>query len=350
MDRSQQPTSFRPTGSGDAGNANRLGLTFGIELEFSAVFHDEWLPLKQSGHEYFRQMVVQALDENDITADTAFSDIEMQSENRDNHSLWKLEMDALELSDAEEELLDHPYNVAYPTERLELISRVLCYDHCGWKKEVAKVLSVLNSTASEGSVLLTNHSTGFHIHIGYGTSGVPLRTAKTVLQISLAYERLFDMLYTTDMTRNLFSWLSTVEACDNVMEIGDIFNYGVPTDVGSTARLNGHKSVLNFDNLFTRLTLDNADYRDPKGTIEFREHAGTLDLATIYAHVEICRAVVEYSGQATDVEILQLLARAVRNEDDLDIFTLLAYIGIEPSAIEFHHRRLSDTHQQALQA
>lgn len=157
------------------------------------------------------------------------------------------------------------------------------------------MLSAFQELRDRGVRFVTNATTGFHIHIGFGTEIMPLGTAKSVLQLCTGFEDRLDALYSTsridenavtnvapgnhfknnektELGPNIFHWLIPVEEASSFEETSAFFCNDIPD---CRRKTNAHYSTLNLDNLWA--SPYGKDFGDPISTIDFRQHSGTLD-------------------------------------------------------------------------
>lgn len=298
-------------------------LTFGIELEFICL-----RPKSLFGSA--GAAIYDTLLENGIPA-TGHEDIEEDIiEVLPSYTRWRVDTDNLILSDQEEIYLPEGWEV----EQLELSSRKFDFFVDDWRGEIAAVLKILRGLEALGCRFITNQSTGFHVHVGNGNRLVRLRTAKNVFQLVTAFERCFDELHSITRitfpedptlghcyyppsfwhthadpsrgpTTNLFDRLASVEQVQTYEELGEFFK----PDLGLMHETTGHNSAYNFDNLFPDPEFDR-HAETLTGTIEFRQHTGTLDYIAIIAWVLLTCNVVEFCSRASAEEMVDLCLRA----------------------------------------
>ncbi|KAK3723625.1 hypothetical protein LTR37_001506 [Vermiconidia calcicola] len=315
-------------------------LTFGVELEFIAI-HNTFGVGKLIYNSLLNHGIPatgwEPLDE-DINAD---ADVP-------SYSRWRVETDQLCLSAGEKAYLP----TGWSCESVELSSRKFFFSSDSWREEIAKVLQVLGQIESSGCRFITNQSTGFHVHVGNDTQPVPLRTAKNVFQIATAFERCIDELHTQpritvakedkygqlcpvyyplslfhgeifrelraenerlgvkeEHSDTVLDRLARIEEASSYEGIGSHFRFMHP-EINDGYGTHGHFSSYNFDNLFAE---EDADRPEPTGTIEFRQHTGTLDLLEILAWVSLTCSV-------STSDLLELLVRSIDPELSLQDF------------------------------
>ena len=112
--------------------------------------------------------------------------------------------------------------------------------------------------------------------------------------------------------KNAFDWLANIEGVSTYEDLGDFFTCLRPY-AGPEWDMNGHHSSLNFDNLFPSEEM--ARYEEYlTGTIEFRQHAGTLDLLEILAWITVEKrqllASIRFEGQPVTGHLIVVAASA----------------------------------------
>jgi hypothetical protein len=132
----------------------------------------------------------------------------------------------------------------------------------------------------------------------------------------------------------LLDRLHKIELAKSYEDVGGFFDIVRPEIGLDDLVVSGHNSCVNFDNL----------YPDPEmgryaetliGTIEFRQHAGTLDFLDIMAWTILTCKIVLFCGTATTSDFLDLIIRSVDPEFTLDKF--LAEIDC-PQDVYDHYR------------
>lgn len=317
-------------------------MTFGIELEFLAVyprniFHEIVQPGDTSDaitalSRAFTDAGVPSCGHESLEDD---EDINMDGE---NYTKWSVKDEGgLELSEREQAVMDeHELSPEHRVQAVEISSRRFTFaEH--WQDELKAVLSVFDHFRQLGVHFITNSSTGFHLHIGFGDARMHLATAKNVFQLCTAFEDRLDSLYTTkridenaavlaeghfnaglawhfqnnkktDFGSNIFHWLVSIEEATTYEALGKFFRNLIlnnnPHSEAFTYTVNSHYSTLNMDNLYPN------DFRDePTYTIEFRQHAGTLNFDEICSQIELKRSLVRFCHVAKDIDFLQLCSQ-----------------------------------------
>ena len=350
-------------------NPNMSNLTFGIELEFislrtDTLFYSDHEPVERYEDISVGNCIWKALNEKGIPAVGWESLDDDMQDDAPSHSRWRVETDSLQLSEDEEDLLPGDGE----TEAIEISSRKFRFFSDDWRGELRAVLQVLRDVENRGCRFITNASTGFHIHIGRdGGEFVPLRVAKNVFQLCTAFERLIDELHASQRiavpesiserhvyfplsffhtygpqfdpekgTKSslLLDRLQKIEQAQTYEDVGSFFTIVRPEIGLDDLVLTGHNSTVNFDNLFPAPELDR-HAETLTGTIEFRQHTGTLDYLAIMAWVTLTCQMVEYSSTAATSDFLDLIICGVDPEYTLDDF--LKKIGCSEDVYD-HYR------------
>jgi hypothetical protein len=326
-------------------------MTFGIELEFIVVSPNNYFQPEDAIAAISRALVAAGIDS---TGHERYDDDAEIFNNKPEFSQWVVQSGGgLFLSDTEEAEM----NVFQTrTHGVEISSRKFSFAE-DWKAELETVLRILYSFSQSGCKLITNATTGFHIHVGFGHEIVPLRTAKSVLQFCTAFEDRLDALYATDRIDvdceasvnngahfnaglawhfqnnkatdsgpNFFHWLASIEEASSHKHLGTFFKNECPFD--DEIVTNAHYSTFNMNNLYSD------GHCNSMGTIEFRQHHGTLVLHEIMAHIELKRTIVTYCHFASDLEFLQLCSQV--SNPDFKLRSLFIAIGARTELVELY--------------
>jgi hypothetical protein len=342
-------------------------MTFGIELEFIVAFPKNFFNPEDAIAAISRALVAAGIDS---TGHEKYDEDAEIFSNKPEFSQWTVKREfGLFLSDTERAILNHRET---STLGVEISSRKLSYAE-DWKAEVQTVLMVLYNFNRSGVKLITNATTGFHIHVGFGDGSVPLRTAKSVLQLCTAFEDRLDVLYATDRIdvdceasadngahfnaglswhfqnnkvtdfgSNVFHWLVSIEEAKSHQQLGAFFKNLCSFDINLVT--NAHYSTVNMDNLY----MDGDSifcHFEPMGTIEFRQHHGTLVLSEIMAQIELKRTIVTWCHFATDLQFLQLCSKD--SDPDFTLKSLCQAIGARPELIQLYEDTFSAAAEHA---
>lgn len=300
--------------------------TFGLELELLCIrpndsLPDEYADILDAIYAAFLHYDIPVSDHNSLSINDGAAPF----------SQWRIEEEVLSLSPEEALLLPRGYIV----EGIELASRKFFHAHEDWRTELATVLHALREVEAQlGVKFLVNESTGLHVHVGYDGEAVPLRTAKNVFLLNTAFERVLDSLHAAPRIAipsdkeerhhcyplsffatkrshgvGLFERLQYIERIASYEQLGSCFFISAD-EMGMDEGCTGHNSALNFDNLFP--DPENGRHAETlTGTVEFRQHTGTLDWNAIVAWIELTIAIVRFAEMESPGPILDLLAMAV---------------------------------------
>lgn len=253
-------------------------------------------------------------------------------------SQWRVEEEVLDLTPEEQALLP----AGYIAEPLELASRKFFYARDDWRTEITTVLNALKELEAHGVKFITNRSTGFHVHVGYDHYTVPLRTAKNLFLFATAYEHVLDELHAApriaipwekqerhhcyplsffakrrDHGRELFERLRYIERAQTYEQLGSTF-FASTDEMGTGEQCTGHNSAYNFDNLYP--DEERGRYAETlTGTIEFRQHAGTLDFTAITSWIEVTVGLVRFAAESAS------------NTDEMENFVNLLFNAVHPN-------------------
>ncbi|OCH92872.1 hypothetical protein OBBRIDRAFT_885989 [Obba rivulosa] len=271
--------------------------TLGIELEFAL-----------QGDEDIYEEIVAWLKSRDILV-TAILEQETQL-----HDKWIVKKD--ESIGAEED-----NRIPQPRIGVELVSPILV-DIAGdpvsrqkWKGAASKVLTTL----MERYTLFVNKSTGFHVHIGVGAKVLGLPGTLTLVDLkkiatgAYLFEEIIDTLHaqhrlgqnttTTDFVRSIrqngkFGTLTAVEAINTIWSKGKLDDFMTLMNPPHTGTPDGEHRRRYYKVNFL-------SYFD-KGTVEFRQHEGTVDQGIIFAWVQFVLTFVRNIVNLSDTKVKKL--------------------------------------------
>jgi hypothetical protein len=351
-------------------NSVRAGMTFGIELEFIVAFPDNYFNFTEDAISAISRALVAA--GIDSTGHECYDVDAVIFCNKPEFSQWTVKRElGLFLSDSEQAFIN-PRETR--TCGVEISSRKFSFaDIEDWKKELKAVLVVLYEFSQSGIKILTNATTGFHVHIGFGDETVSLRTAKGVLQFCTAFEDRLDALYATDRIDvdcaasadngahfnagltwhfqenkvtdfgpNVFHWLASIEEATSYQQLGAFFKNHCDFDLSLVT--NAHYATVNLDNLYTD---DMSLFMHSKsmGTIEFRQHQGTLILEEIFAQVELMRTIVTWCHFASDLKFLELFSQV--SNPNFTLKSLCEAIGARSALLQYYEGAFSPDKEHA---
>lgn len=344
-----------------------LNLTFGIELEFIALYaktykwsHPQYETVAGTIETGAGGAIFWALLQAGIPATGWEPDY--WANDAESYSRWTVESDSLWLSKGEQELLP----AGYKQESIEISSPIFRLGADDWQVQIRAVFDVLaHVEASTGCRFIANASTGFHVHVGNGAGQkMPLETAKKILQLTTAFERVLDQLHASNRIgmpgdycihfsnaplsffhQNngfntpdavLFDWLASIEGQSSHEGLAELFRLpgGDAKFPGITEKIDYcHNSSVNVENCCE--DVDAERYAsDLKGTVEFRQHTGTLDLLDILAWTSLTVRLAEYCHEVSDMEFLALCAQGV--DTGFGVRDLLSAVGVHGDVVEHY--------------
>ncbi|MCJ1399706.1 hypothetical protein MMC11_002908 [Xylographa trunciseda] len=177
---------------------------------------------------------------------------------------------------------------------LELVSRILPLSYESYE-EIENVLQTIQTKYT----LITNESTGLHVHVGDGNRGFTLQTLKRFSVLAVAFEDVIESIHPDTRisvdgtqqckksswgTQDILEISSTIEECLTFEELRLLMNPELTK-----------KYAYNFGNLSLTQHL-------PKMTIEFRQHEGTVDPERIIYWVKFVTGLVNYSHTVTSAQ------------------------------------------------
>ncbi|KAK4552602.1 hypothetical protein LTR86_010246 [Recurvomyces mirabilis] len=324
-------------------------ITFGIELELVAIWNDaQCEPWQALYYALLGANIPIIGGEAGRVADLTLA------EHGKEYTHWRISQDCAVESVAEEAV----WPAGYGCESVELSSRKFHFsgqDGEGedWRGEVQRVLDVVGKIENAGCRFLLNKSAGFHVHVGQERSSFSLRTAKNVLQWhprhepdsipvririrSLAYPLSYfhQHNYTALPDTNLYDWLRAIEDIKSFPELKKFFLLdkefveGLDNDRVQANWPMMHNSAVNIENLHTV----HAEGRI-KGTVEFRQHAGTVDMLAIVHWVEVVVKIVDFCRKEDPANFVAFLALGI--DSLFELGELLDAIGVEAGTVQFY--------------
>ncbi|MCJ1433353.1 hypothetical protein MMC27_002713 [Xylographa pallens] len=177
---------------------------------------------------------------------------------------------------------------------LELVSRILPLTDESFE-EIEAVIQIIHVRYA----LITNESTGLHVHVGDGNRGFALQTLKKFSILVVTFEHIIESIHTNARTSfdgtqqckksswgtsNIHEISSTVEECRTFEDLRTLMNPELTK-----------KYAYNFGNLSLTQYL-------PKMTIEFRQHEGTVDPARIINWAKFVTGLVNFSHAVSSAQ------------------------------------------------
>lgn len=435
LESNHQRTSMAP--QRNSSNGMTLGIDFEVIVVSPARFFFNLA--SDPGATYSRRNMNYLM--NAISRDLAARGIDGSGRvcDHDNYNKWCLRrtFETVVLSDAEAKyikIFDEDEDEDEADEAPEVQSIKICsrkfFVHENWQAEVQQVLETIRGYEIMGCSIITNETTQFHVHIGFGDTRMPLRTAKSVVQLCTAFEDRLDEIHSSTQidqipdarlpadrmvnaslgwhfskngnmndSNNFCHWLGIIEECSTFEELGRLFlnsaergtsddgsSGGTPGDKAGAMSEQGSQSVVNevwyqdlldgahngahddqesqdperweylMDNQheptdpylngkWATVNVDNL-YPERQGlaetqlnTLEFRQHAATLNPERVCAFVELMRCLVLFCHNACDEGFLQLCSKAGYPEFELGQF--VDAIGLTTDTVSYYNQQLS---------
>jgi len=215
---------------------------------------------------------------------------------------------------------------------IELVSRILNYDRRSFS-EVCRVLRVMSEYTNPPFTV--NTATGLHVHVG-SNQPYTLSWLKNFTQLVTAFEHEIETLHPDHRVReadgdvNPYCQPPSQSRFLHPRE-GPVVGIAILEGCQDTESL---KDTFSAYNRYTAYNLLNIGYRDtenPKDTIEFRQHAGSLDSEEILHWVTFVGALVRYAYYTDHEELLTFCMTHLKdweNGGHYTVFDLMETIGV----------------------
>ncbi|MCJ1414394.1 hypothetical protein MMC32_000720 [Xylographa parallela] len=311
--------------------STQVRLTFGIELEFFYTYDDSYeSELVELGSRYGIQLtpeksyqlvyeiVAQILRKNKLPVNAVTED-----RSKDSYDKWTVKTEYLDPNPV------HDPNTKW--HEIEVVSRVLVFEEKSFE-EVRLVLAILEKFPGPYKFYV-NRCAGSHVHVGAEQEKFVLPWLKKFTQTVTAFEHEIESLHSDDRIQNRFarapSQLHRLLARNGPLaSLGVLDAQKTFEDLYETFAENRY-NAYNLDNLLDPDSYPSDETR-PKQTIEFRQHAGTLDGDTICNWVEFVCALIKYSFSADHRENLVYLMNHLKDFPDTaySIEDLMKKVGV----------------------
>lgn len=306
-----------------------LELTFGVELEFIIQYHPdlmtpERLAAKLDHNVDVRASIIHTLIYQALEA----ADILITLQDMGDAANWSIVPDrSIEIT---EERLQNP---EYRFMGIEIRSRILKGGTPEQLNEsLDEIWQVIDTIRKQPFKILTNQTTGLHVHVGNQHKGFPSWTLRNLCQSVYGFTSSLESIhpdhrvssshansYCSSLSQALPSTnchainLLLIEECATRDALIDLMNPGP------------YKShAYNLANLDTRKGTPST----LKQTVEFRHHAGSVDADEICAWVEVVTGLVQWSHHVPSGVLLPILMDAERHPR-FGLLEVLKIIGKE---------------------
>ncbi|MCJ1244830.1 hypothetical protein MMC30_002031 [Trapelia coarctata] len=218
---------------------------------------------------------------------------------------------------------------------IEVVGRILNYDQSGFG-EVRRVLRVMGEYTNPPFTV--NSATGLHVHVG-SNQPYTLSWLKGFTQLVTAFEHEIETLhpdhraYTLDGDVNEFCKPPS-QSPELLPQEGPVVGIAVLEGCPNIKTL---QAIFCGDSIYSRyaayniVNIGDKDPINPKETIEFRQHQGTLDAEEILHWVTFVGALVRYAYYTDHEELLTFCMRHLRdwrNGGQYTVFDLMEIIGV----------------------
>ncbi|MCJ1391279.1 hypothetical protein MMC18_004142 [Xylographa bjoerkii] len=306
-------------------------LTFGVELEFLYQYDESYQSeLEKLGSDLgihlapddeemlVYEIVAKILSSNQIPVNTVM-DFRHNTDDK-----WTVMI----------EDIDSTYYDAPNSRRveIEITSRILVLEEKSFE-EVRLVLALLENFPGPYKFYV-NRFAGFHVHVGAQQEKFILPWLKKFTQTVTAFEHEIESLHSDDRIQNTYaqppSQLPTLLPRDGpVTSLGVLEMQKTFEDLKGTFINESRYKAYNFEHLIDPDSYPSNTTRR-KQTIEFRQHAGTLDADTICNWIEFVCALIKYTFRADHRENLAFLMNHLKRFPDTtySIEDLMRKIGV----------------------
>jgi hypothetical protein len=310
-----------------------LDLTFGIEIECLIECTDSYLLLLNGGKTpdpfEIDDLVFGGVYKELLQGGILINDPHNREDGTEPFSRWDLKQDeSIAICGQGTQSAGTAHRIP-----MEIISRVLRPGSSA-TVEVTKVISLIKKQFN----MSITRRTGLHIHVGCGSAYFSLETVKKFAVLILAVGNVLDSLHPTrkdnqfcanvqSVIENREGRLYTLRPAERVRGIYDC------NAIEEVVQLMNPKSKRNHAYNFTNLermhlTADDALFGMPSPlTIEFRQHAGSVNATEILNWAKVTTSLVKWAHEASEKQLEELTYKS--KEPGFDVFDLLHIIGRE---------------------
>ena len=278
--------------------------TFGVEIECLAKCSFEEIKKLRTDktfqwdedHEVIQKVIYSTLHNAGIPVNSAF-------DYKTNYNKWTIAEDSTILEFEESQGPTTPSLFRYFG--FELKSRILPVTAPSSFQEITSVLHLIKSRFD----LVTNMTCGLHVHVGNGTKGFPVRTLRTLAQLVTAFEPEIHRLHADSRIQypSIAGWClppsKVLLATDPLERHQEMQKLQTVDDVRSLMNpLFNRCLAYNFKNLASANMDAPHELGTKTQTVEFRQHAASVDADEIVAWVQFTTGLVRYSHSVQDPE------------------------------------------------
>lgn len=232
--------------------------------------------------------------------------------------------------------MEGPTNL-HPCYGLEVASPIF---HLGSSEinDIEKVCNIITSTYK----VFVNETCGLYVHVGKGRDDMPSdQEIKNLYAILWTFENRLTRLHPSHRQGN--------EACKSMhaatplakrnLSSNDALQRILNCQSGAEVIFLVSKSVVNGEMAYDGCNLMQSSGHAIKRTIEFRQHAGTLDPEVIVNWATVCATLLKIAGEISEAGLYSFLRDNLRDERTFTAVDLIGKIGLERKA-EYYRSKL----------
>jgi hypothetical protein len=306
-----------------------LEITFGVEIECMLEFSDATFVQLTGGDppkDIIWQMVFAAVYDELTEGGVHVKDPGEHSEQREDYARWSLKRDeSIEFksededhphgNEEDEEDENHMYNGSAHLVTMEIISRMLRRGSDA-AEEIRKVIALV----SKQFKMSVNPKMGLHVHVGCGSGELPLETVKKFAVLVLSVGKHLDTLHPTRIDNEYWNGIQ------------DIIHDGFLRWLKPAERVNAIYSCADKAKLVWMMSPNgmrhyayNFASLDDKHTIEFRQHAGSVDPINFQCWAMVATKLVEFAHEISR-EDLEIFTASANSDPSFTVFNILLII------------------------
>ncbi|KAL1642760.1 hypothetical protein SLS58_005264 [Diplodia intermedia] len=228
----------------------------------------------------------------------------------------------------------------------------------GWQDDVRRTLEALHELFDDrlfgDSYRLYQHdTTGVHVHVGVGTQTdryrLPLESVKSFMQLVTGFERITDELHAVTRFDSRGAYCkppsqnyvgrevvesdgklgTMLRRCQEIEQVGHVHDM---------AGFHNRESAYNLQNL--RTDEDGEFSAGSLGTIEFRQHRGTLDADEVTAWVEVATSMVRFAHKTALTSNMLSMVKGHAYDPQMGFDPFLRMIGVADKTVDYYGRCL----------
>lgn len=236
----------------------------------------------------------------------------------------------------------------YSRERYEFMSTEITCPPLYYCEESRLHISAFTQLFTQEYRISCPHGTGLHVHIGNAEKGFEKKVLCNLMSVLWIFSDRLDTLHPRSRRVG-----ETSLRADSVL--GQSLPNGLMgTKVGLSKllRLRNHGTINEIVKLTTNEMVGVLDYnlynleeillrwREPKKTIEFRQHEATLDPERVVNWINVCVGLVEFANTVDSDSLDKFLSSHIDDNKDFTVIDLLRAIGRPVEAVFYEKRGL----------